>query len=408
MSNIIKFIPFIYNVKVQNDLYSLKDIEDNIFISGIKSKVDKFIDETEVINILKNHKNFNTELLNYLYENKISINILNFENNPIHVIKKDKIVYIKLRDIQKILDYTTCNKLPELIEYNKNFNNILRVSDIMDTKYGKIFGKNIMFLITLDGLEQILIKSKKNISIRKKLVEFFNLEVNIGKESIISKETRYDDIIKKSFPSVTIKNQFNVKNYFIDWYFPDYKLALECDEFNHKKYLSIKSDKTREDEIKSILNCTFIRFNPDSKDFCIYDLIGQISSFLISGKELINKNSSIIEIKNNIEYQNNINFNNIDKDFINKYIDKLNFKTVNLCIFCSKEITHHTNQCVFCCNKNKVKESYKNKPSYETLTKEIEELGGYVATGKKYGVSDNSIRNWIKNYEKYLDKKSEA
>jgi len=34
------------------------------------------------------------------------------------------------------------------------------------------------------------------------------------------------------------------------------------------------------------------------------------------------------------------------------------------------------------------------------LQKDIIELG-YVATGKKYCVSDNSIRKWIKFYEKY-------
>ena len=36
------------------------------------------------------------------------------------------------------------------------------------------------------------------------------------------------------------------------------------------------------------------------------------------------------------------------------------------------------------------------RPSIEILLKEIKELG-YSATGKKYGVSDNSIRKWVKN-----------
>jgi hypothetical protein len=35
------------------------------------------------------------------------------------------------------------------------------------------------------------------------------------------------------------------------------------------------------------------------------------------------------------------------------------------------------------------------RPPLEILLKEIEELG-YVKTGKKYGVSDNAIRKWIK------------
>lgn len=36
-----------------------------------------------------------------------------------------------------------------------------------------------------------------------------------------------------------------------------------------------------------------------------------------------------------------------------------------------------------------------NRPDYETLIKEIDELG-YCGTGRKYGVSDNTIRKWIK------------
>ncbi len=40
------------------------------------------------------------------------------------------------------------------------------------------------------------------------------------------------------------------------------------------------------------------------------------------------------------------------------------------------------------------------RPSYDILVKEIDEFG-YVGTGKKYGVSDNVVRKWIKLYKKY-------
>ena len=42
----------------------------------------------------------------------------------------------------------------------------------------------------------------------------------------------------------------------------------------------------------------------------------------------------------------------------------------------------------------------KERPTYEQLQIDVNKLG-YVATGRKYGVSDNSIRKWIKFYEKY-------
>lgn len=40
------------------------------------------------------------------------------------------------------------------------------------------------------------------------------------------------------------------------------------------------------------------------------------------------------------------------------------------------------------------------RPPYDQLLREIAELG-YCAVGRKYGVSDNAIRKWVKMYEKY-------
>jgi len=39
-----------------------------------------------------------------------------------------------------------------------------------------------------------------------------------------------------------------------------------------------------------------------------------------------------------------------------------------------------------------------NRPSYEILIQDINSLG-YCGTGRKYGVSDNSIRKWVKSFE---------
>lgn len=47
-----------------------------------------------------------------------------------------------------------------------------------------------------------------------------------------------------------------------------------------------------------------------------------------------------------------------------------------------------------------IKSRVKKRPTYEVLQKNVNDLG-YSATGRKYGVSDNAIRKWIKFYEKY-------
>jgi hypothetical protein len=44
------------------------------------------------------------------------------------------------------------------------------------------------------------------------------------------------------------------------------------------------------------------------------------------------------------------------------------------------------------------------RPSYEQLLEEIEQTS-YVAVGRKYGVSDNAIRKWVRFYENELERR---
>jgi len=59
---------------------------------------------------------------------------------------------------------------------------------------------------------------------------------------------------------------------------------------------------------------------------------------------------------------------------------------------CGKKINNQSKQCVECYKKTTRKVE---RPPYEQLIKDIEGLG-YCGTGRKYGVSDNAIRKWIK------------
>lgn len=42
-----------------------------------------------------------------------------------------------------------------------------------------------------------------------------------------------------------------------------------------------------------------------------------------------------------------------------------------------------------------------NRPPHQTLLEEVRELG-YLAVGRRYGVSDNAIRKWLRDYEREL------
>ena len=70
-------------------------------------------------------------------------------------------------------------------------------------------------------------------------------------------------------------HKFSAGKYRIDLYFPEYKLAIACDEFDHRGR-DTGYEVERQKHIKKLLNCTFVRFNPDAKDFCILEVVNKI------------------------------------------------------------------------------------------------------------------------------------
>ncbi len=77
--------------------------------------------------------------------------------------------------------------------------------------------------------------------------------------------------------------QFRINKYYIDLYFEDYRLAIECDE----KHDNILYDSKRENEIIDELNCVFIRYKPYDKDFNIFKILNKIYLHINKFKKII-------------------------------------------------------------------------------------------------------------------------
>ena len=85
-----------------------------------------------------------------------------------------------------------------------------------------------------------------------------------------------------------------------------------------------------------------------------------------------------------------------DFDYNNYLIGKINYKknkkASNTKCKCGAIIFRTSNQCVDCFN---IKQRKVERPSKDKLLIDIDKLG-YSGTGRKYGVSDNAIRKWLK------------
>lgn len=98
--------------------------------------------------------------------------------------------------------------------------------------------------------------------------------------------------IKKALGDIQCLEQYYVDGYRIDLYIPCYRIAVECDEHDHKNYDSEK-DNQRTNTITQKLNCKWVRFDPYNKSFSIecvicdiYRIIREMDSQVMSNMEI--------------------------------------------------------------------------------------------------------------------------
>jgi len=155
-------------------------------------------------------------------------------------------------------------------------------------------------------------------------------------------------------------------------------------------------------------NCKLMRHSENSKKNKYSSIT--LSELLCKIKEFENiyhtKNEIMIlqEVKNIENGYNKFNILELNISTMNLKKEKKCRKIVKkkkellLCTQCNIEFHKNGKTCPKCSQLNHRKVE---RPSYEVLLKEINETS-YLAVGRKYGVSDNAIRKWMRIYEKNL------
>ena len=70
----------------------------------------------------------------------------------------------------------------------------------------------------------------------------------------------------------------------VDLYFPDYNIAVECDEYNHR-YRDQVDEVERSTMISNCLGCHWVRYDPNPDAFDMITVLGKIYA-LISGSKM--------------------------------------------------------------------------------------------------------------------------
>ena len=143
--------------------------------------------------------------------------------------------------------------------------------------------KNII-LLTASGYLKLVRSFEEKIDYVK-LNKIYNLLGGYDNPNLYISNSRFEIMFKKILFEVfdsldlDIITQYKVDKYRVDFYIPAFNVVVEYDEEGHK--YRYKEDREREEKIKSILKCTFIR--------CDYK-VSDIKNVMIILKHLFNFN----------------------------------------------------------------------------------------------------------------------
>jgi len=173
----------------------------------------------------------------------------------------------KLFDIQHIITIIGSKESYRKAKYNKFSDKVINYF----WHKNKYNGYMLRELISINTVKQMIYKSnKRGSNILAKMLNIKIIDIKIP-----SKENCYVQNILTVFKHERFSEHHNVGRYFIDLYFPDYLLAIECDEHNHKDR-DLNYERERQEYIENKLNCTFIRFDPYDLFFDIFAVISKI------------------------------------------------------------------------------------------------------------------------------------
>ena len=301
-------------------------------VSEILKKTRKHVSD-EVLNILKKFNIDTTKLKKDepTLSNEIKTNDREEDD------EKDLVMYSYISNYL-CFEYFVGYEIAALLGYKNPINiittsvskcNQLQFRDYPGVKEPKLDPRTV--LITSDGAIEILLKTRKRISpdvlhILKK----FNIDTTNRK--CLTKEQQTLSTITDVFKTEKFEDQFKIGPYYLDLYFSEHKIVIECDENGHADRKPYKEEERMEyvNFELDIDDSSWIRFNPDAPDFDISKVIGQIYRKIDEIKESKNNKNhiGISDISKIFEKDNPILDYEIDKYKVDLYfpIQKIIFE----------------------------------------------------------------------------------
>ena len=191
----------------------------------------------------------------------------NTKQNTITTIEIAGMMNMKHYKVLEKLDGTKDGKTKGLINVLNDGKYQLQKYFLLSYYKDKSGKKNKCYICTLNGVKMLL-DNFRNYKNKFYLLKWYENNTNMNDEIILyeRKEIEFIYALEQALSPLSIIGirQYQILQYYIDYYIPSIKLAIEYDENNHK-YYTYEKQELRQEKIEKELGCKFIRLS-DAND----------------------------------------------------------------------------------------------------------------------------------------------
>jgi hypothetical protein len=401
--------------------------------SSIGQEYINLIDNTDMVSS-KDLQIENKEFIDY------ETNEIIYDNNRILFFEYNKDIYFRAKDVCDLLKY---------IDYKKAINTYIDKDNLF--YFDRVLIKNVLIHLNKDidldtiflndfGLHSLITSSNLSEEEIKRIKHWFTSDILVSIYKTNSYNEIYDDVKLKTLEDIPCVYLIHVKDSLYKFGQTKHMLDRMNDHrknlaYNHIRKIyelpNLDLAINVENKIKKYTQRSKIRrfinkgneFFEINKDYPIERILMEID--LIVGDEILiyneldklinlekEKNKRIeLEIRKQeldleiLRFKENKPHHPIQPTQLEINItvkkDKSARHKTRKCIGCNIMIYNQSTRCIDCLSRFRLECAIRqnNRPTLEQLEEELK-TNTYIDVGKKYNVSDNTIRNWIKQYKK--------
>lgn len=191
-------------------------------------------------------------------------------------------IYMTRNQIGAALEYANPNDAIRLIHNRNKFlkDEEFSVTCKLKAADGKLYRTR---LLNKKGIKAIISIAERPIAIKQKVARAIESDWSFFDYLTHRVEDENIHLIQTALKAFNPEREVIIGGYRCDLLFPEKKLVVECDEYNHEHY-NKELEVKREDFIKE-QGYRLFRFNPHEQGFYIGNVLGEILKIILEGKQ---------------------------------------------------------------------------------------------------------------------------